>query len=85
MRIDDTTPLEEVMRSPDDERLEFLLQFGMMAKNMAGKQGQRQKQFTRDTGLALHHTCFGIVDLVRYLLKEKKFMYWDCFYNLIPY
>ena len=68
-------PLEEVMRSPDDERLEFLLQFGMMAKNMAGKQGQRQKQFTRDTGLALHHTCFGIVDLVRYLLKEKKFRY----------
>ena len=61
--------------SPNDERLEFLLKFGKMAKDMAGKQGQRCKQFTRDTGNALYHTCFGIVDLARYLLNEKKFKY----------
>ena len=56
-------PLEEVIRNVGDERLDFLQKFGIMAKSMAGKQGQRYKQFTRDTGNALHHTCFGIVDL----------------------
>ena len=73
--IKHNNPLEEVIRSPDDERLDFLQKFGTMAKEMQGKQGQRCKQFTRDTGYAIHHTCYGIVDLVRYLLKDKKFQY----------
>ena len=68
-------PLEEVIRNVEDERLDFLQKFGIMAKSMAGKQGQRYKQFTRDTGNALHHTCFGIVDLVHHLLTIKKFRY----------
>ena len=68
-------PLEEVFRNPDDERLDFLQKFGTMAKDMAGPQGKRVKQLTNDTGKAIHHTCFGIVDLVRYLLTVKLFNY----------
>ena len=68
-------PLEEVFRNAENERLDFLQKFGTMAKDMAGKQGKRVKQLTKDTGNAIHHTCFGIVDLVRYLLTVKLFNY----------
>ena len=39
--------------------------------------GSKYKQFTRDTEYALHGICYGIVDLVRYPLKENKSNYFQ--------
>ena len=55
--------LQAVISDPNDSRLDIILEFGNMAKNMAGKQGQRVKQLPKDTSLALYHTCNGLVDL----------------------
>ena len=41
-----------------------------MAKKMRGKQGKRIKLFTRDTSLAIEHTCNGSVDLCKHLLTN---------------
>lgn len=61
-------PLQAEISDPNDERLDTLLQFGEMALGMAGRQGKRQKQLTRDTAQAVFHTCSGLVDLCRHLL-----------------
>ena len=61
-------PLEEVIRDPSDYRLNILQEFGDMALKMAGKQGKRFKQLTKDTGKAIYHTCYGVVELCRFLL-----------------
>ena len=50
-------PLEEVIRDPSDYRLNLLQEFGDMALKMAGKQGKRFKQLTRDTGKAIYNKC----------------------------
>ena len=62
-------PLRAVISDPEDKRLETLLEFGDMALNMAGRQGKRQKQFTRDTAQGISHTCKGLVSLSRHLLS----------------
>lgn len=61
-------PLQAAVSDPSDERLDTILQFGRMAKEMAGRQGSRQKQLTRDTAQAVFHTCNGLVSLCRHLL-----------------
>lgn len=64
-------PLQAAVCDPDDERLTAVLQFGDMAQQMAGRQGKRQKQLTRDTAQAIHHTCNGLVSLCRHLLSTS--------------
>lgn len=61
--------LQAAVRDPHDPRLEKVLEFGAMALKMAGRQGKRQKQLTRDTAQAIHHTCHGLVNLCRHLLE----------------
>ena len=53
---------------PNDSRLQYILDFGKMALDMAGKQGSRVKQLSRDTSNAIYNTCQGIVELCKYLL-----------------
>ena len=63
--------LQAAITDPCDERLETVLSFGEMALQMAGKQGKRQKQLTRDTAQAVFHTCNGLVCLCRHLLSTS--------------
>ena len=64
--------LNEPLRSPitdvQDSRLHYLEEFGDMAREMAGKQGMRKRQLSKDTANALWHTCHGLVELCRHLL-----------------
>lgn len=64
-------PLQAAVSDPEDGRLDTVLQFGEMAQQMAGRQGKRQKQLTRDTAKAIHHTCNGLVSLCRHLLRTS--------------
>ena len=64
--------LKAAISNAEDERLLFLLQFGDMAFQMAGKQGSRVKQLSKDTAVAIHQTCYGLVDLCRYLLATRQ-------------
>ena len=61
-------PLQAVIRDPEDARLYTLLEFGDMALIMTSKQGKRVKELSKDTAVAIHHTCYGMVDLCRHLL-----------------
>ena len=42
-------PLQAEIRFPKDTRLDFIIQFGKMALNMAGSQGNRKKQLSQNT------------------------------------
>ena len=42
---------------------------------MAGKQGKRVQQLSKDTALSIFNTCNGLVNLSKHLLQEKKFDY----------
>ena len=46
-------------------------EFGEMALKMAGPVKNRINQLTKDTGIAIHHTCNGIVDLTKHLLQTS--------------
>ena len=59
-----------VINTPDDPRLKFLLELADFAADHTGPQSKRWKQFTRDTGRALEHTCRAFVDLVNHLLAN---------------
>jgi len=61
-------PFQAVVHDVNDSRLDFLLMFGDMALKMTSTPGKRVKQFSKDTAVALHHTCFGLVDLCKHLL-----------------
>ena len=61
--------LRGVMRSPDDPRLDFLIELADMADKMTNTATKRIQHLTRDTGRALSHVCRGLVDLTRNLLK----------------
>lgn len=63
--------LQAAISDSCDTRLSTLLQFGDTALQMAGKQGKRQKQLTRDTAKAIYHTCNGLVALCRQLLSTS--------------
>ena len=43
----------------------------MAMKMFTASQGKRVKQLTKDTSRAIHHTCNGVVDLTKYLLKTS--------------
>nr|XP_047141281.1 uncharacterized protein LOC124816223 [Hydra vulgaris] len=60
-----------VIRDPIDDRLKFIWDFEEMALRMTSNQGKRIKQLTHDTGYSINHTCKGIVELTKTLLKEK--------------
>ena len=55
-------PLQAEIRSPNDTQLDFIIEFGKMALNMTGSQGNHKKQLSQNTA-AKHHTCKGIVSL----------------------
>ena len=60
-----------VLSSPDDERLNFLLNLAdMVEKMLCERQVVRAKQLTKDTSRAFSHTCRGMVDLTKHLLKN---------------
>ena len=56
-------PLKAPICSPDDYRLNTLLQFGDMALEMCCKKGTRVRQLSNDTAKVIHHTCYGTVEL----------------------
>ena len=64
-------PPQVEIRSPNDTRLDFIIEFGKMALNMAGRQGNRKKQLSQNTATAIHHTCNGIVCLYLHLLATS--------------
>jgi hypothetical protein len=65
-------PLEAVIESPNDPRLDRLLEIANMFKKMTRKYGEKRVQkLTIDTGKALHHTLNGMVDLCRHLLATS--------------
>ena len=68
-------PLQAVMSDPDDQRLDYIVEFGEMCLKMAGKQGKRDKQLSKDTAACIHQTCYGLVNLTRHLLQEEKYEY----------
>ena len=60
-----------VLSSPDDERLNFLLSIADMVVKMSCKrQVVRVKQLSKDTSHAFSHTCRGMVDVTKHLLKN---------------
>ena len=60
-----------VLSSPDDERLNFLLSLADMVVKMSCKrQVVRVKQLSKDTSHAFSHTCRGMVDITKHLLKS---------------
>ena len=65
-------PLKPPVDDPDDQRLLLLIEFGDMARKMAGKQGCRIKQLSKDTALAIHQTCYGLVAFCRHLLSTSN-------------
>ena len=62
-------PLKGVIEDPNDPRLTYLHQFGDMCLKMKSRPKLRKKQLTRDTALAIHQTCYGLVELAQYLLS----------------
>ena len=63
--------MEAVVSDPNDQRLDFLMDFGNMSLKMKSGGKNRTRQLTRDTALALHQTCHGIVELCRHLLATS--------------
>ena len=60
-----------VIRLPSDTNLHQLLTLGDLAKSMAPVATPRIKSLSRDTSLNLAHTCYGLVDLAKYLLNHE--------------
>ena len=46
-----------------------------MCQAMAGKQGHRVRQLTKDTAQAMYNTCYGLAELSKHLIEEKGFKY----------
>lgn len=46
-----------------------------MCLAIAGKQGHRVRQLTKDTAHAMYNTCCGLVELTKHLIEEKGFKY----------
>ena len=70
--IKHNNPLEAVIKTPDDPRLDQLLQLAEMFQKMGRNlRHKRVKQLTVDTAKALHHTLNGLVELCRHLLATS--------------
>ena len=67
-------PLREAIYSQDDARLIKIKEFSNFALNLQGQQGKRVKKLTRDTSLAIQHTCNGIIDLINFLLESSDYV-----------
>ena len=52
--------LQAVLQDLLDERLNTILKLSEMALHLKGRQGNRYKQFTRETTLTIHHVCNGV-------------------------
>ena len=65
-------PLQAEIRSSNDTRLDFIIEFGKIAFNMAGSQGNHKKQLSQNTATAIHHTCNGIFSLCLHLLATSN-------------
>ena len=64
-------PLEAVIESVDDSRLELLLSNAKMFQKMEKPRGgKRSRCLTIDTAQAIHHTLNGLVDLSKHLLTD---------------
>ena len=63
-----------VLSSADDERLNFLLSITDMVVKMSCKRQvvrvKQVKQLSKDTSHAFSHTCRGMVDVTKHLLKN---------------
>ena len=60
-----------VLSFPDHERLNFLLSLADMVVKMSCKrQVVRVKQLSKDTSHAFSHTCRGMDDITKHLLKS---------------
>ena len=64
-------PLQADTRSPNDTQLDFIIEFGKMALNMAGSQGIVKNNYSKNTATTIHHTCNGIVSLYRHLFATS--------------
>ena len=67
--------LQAVISNPNDSRLNYIVEFGRMCLNMAGRQVKRLRQLTNDTATAMQRTCNGLVELTRHILIEESFDY----------
>ena len=67
-------PLRAAISSNDDPRLKIIHEFADFAFKLQSQQGRREKKFTRDTSLAIQHTCNGIIELTKYLLESSQFV-----------
>ena len=68
-------PLQAEVRDVTDPRLEFLQSFGDMCLKMAGRQGKRVRQLSKDTAVAMYTTCMGLVELAKHLIESRQFQY----------
>ena len=64
-------PLQAEIRSPNDTQLDFIIEFSKMALNMAGRQGNHQKQSSQNIATAIHYTCNGLVCLCQHFLATS--------------
>ena len=65
-------PLKKPISSSDDSNLKILLEIDTMVEKMRGKHGNSIKSLTRDTSLALEHTCNGLIELSESLLLSGQ-------------
>ena len=62
-------PLKKVISNVNDSNLNYLKDFGRLAKCMSGKQDKRMKSPTKDIRIAIEHICCGLFDVGQYLIK----------------
>ncbi|XP_066923516.1 uncharacterized protein [Clytia hemisphaerica] len=69
-------PLEAVINSPQDSRLQQLIDYADWFLSIGKKSGgKRMKTLTKDTSNALHHTLNGLVELTKHLLMSPHQKY----------
>ena len=67
--VRNNNPVEAEITSPDDARLDYLLEMADMCKKMGKvEKGKRRKSLTTDTSKAIYHTLNGIVELCKHQL-----------------
>ena len=55
--------------------LSWIENFGIVCLAMAGKQGHRVRQLSKDTATAIYNTNMGIAELARFFLDKRKYDY----------
>ena len=65
-------PLQAEIRSLNDTRLDFIIEFIKMALYKTGSQGNRKKQLFQNTTTAKHLTRYWIVSLSRHLFATSR-------------